>query len=458
MLEMKTYRLKNSFPDQLNLTERSRRLFNEGVPGQGYIGILDITNGEVHLLPAFNKDDNKSRLNKYNKLFSDYLDSQQPLHTMRSYLHEDAAKHLGLSHLGGQSGKLLGFSVWKDHEENIEEFLNRSTSHNKFVLEHFLLYREFYNDKVFYHSAHLLELHIELPREISQQIYDCLTRDLNLPHEDVRVSKRVNERVRQHFTVEDSYFGDFSSKYFSANPNDHDDKSVWTGFEFLKSLIDGNRLSTLELFIKEAPCILSGRTPETRYIRDPNAVETALTYAIKNKKYKAAKIILEHGASWQDDPAVNNKIIYLLKQQIESNPQGATGAQELLQFIKEKNSLEIKKFFNSPQGKAIITYAEQNNKMNVIEEILSDCEFSCVALIISNLKSEEMILKLTQGTNFLGYSIFSFFVTPAQTIDAKKKEALNNILEQLDTYKLDAIDTLEDQDPSINSLVAYKPH
>jgi hypothetical protein len=64
---------------QLKLTEASKKNFEQGCPGQGYAGLVDITTGEIHLIPAFNKNDGQLRLDKDGKSFTKYASTEQTL-------------------------------------------------------------------------------------------------------------------------------------------------------------------------------------------------------------------------------------------------------------------------------------------------------------------------------------------------------------------------------------------
>ncbi|HHT9904808.1 TPA: hypothetical protein ACT9MQ_002469, partial [Legionella pneumophila] len=108
-------------------------------------------------------------------------------------------------------------------------------------------------------------------------------------------------------------------------------KEVTFGFSYLFELIDGNRLKMIESFINSTPCILN---PEIKH-----SAETALTYATINKKYDAAKLFIDKGCSWQDDPIINRKIITLLKNQITSDPEYTQEATALLQIAQSKTNL-----------------------------------------------------------------------------------------------------------------------
>lgn len=97
------------------LTQQSIDLFEAGRPGQGYVGLLDLTNGDIHLLPAFNLEDGLLHVNKEKKPFKDgmFVESTQVIGTNTGDIHWQAAVKLKLGHKQGINGLLIGFGLWK---------------------------------------------------------------------------------------------------------------------------------------------------------------------------------------------------------------------------------------------------------------------------------------------------------------------------------------------------------
>lgn len=48
------FTFKHELPEHFKLTKESQTLYDIGVPDQGYIGLLDLTTGDIHLIPAYN--------------------------------------------------------------------------------------------------------------------------------------------------------------------------------------------------------------------------------------------------------------------------------------------------------------------------------------------------------------------------------------------------------------------
>lgn len=103
--------LKDNF--KLSLTEQSRQLFQLGKPGQGYIGIVEIDTGDIHLLPSFNKNDGLLRLDSNGKPFRLSVETEQSLGGGAGDLHTRAAAKLKLGLKAGHEGLLMGFGLWK---------------------------------------------------------------------------------------------------------------------------------------------------------------------------------------------------------------------------------------------------------------------------------------------------------------------------------------------------------
>ncbi len=107
---------------KLSLTEESKSLYELGNNGQGYIGLVEVDTGKIHLVPSFNKGDglleyNKGKavipLDKYGKKFSRYAMTEQPLGGGAGDLHMRTASNLSLGHKAGSNGLLMGFGIWK---------------------------------------------------------------------------------------------------------------------------------------------------------------------------------------------------------------------------------------------------------------------------------------------------------------------------------------------------------
>lgn len=97
----------------LSLTKESKEAFELGRPGQGYIGLVDLTNGNIHLIPSFNKNDGLLRLDKNGEPFKLSAESFTELGTMTGDLHGQCVSKLGLVEKAGQNGQIMGFGFWK---------------------------------------------------------------------------------------------------------------------------------------------------------------------------------------------------------------------------------------------------------------------------------------------------------------------------------------------------------
>lgn len=104
----------------LKLTDASKNLFDLGSPGQGYVGLVDLVTGSIHLAPAFNKNDGLLRLDKNKRPFTKVVVSDGILGQLTGDLHHKACQILGLSATSknpegksGRFGKVLGFGIWK---------------------------------------------------------------------------------------------------------------------------------------------------------------------------------------------------------------------------------------------------------------------------------------------------------------------------------------------------------
>ena len=202
-----TYRLKNpdaeaQFQELLKqekltgklftLSERSKKLFVEAIGGytrlaaQGFIGLLDLTTGEIELIPAWNKDDGKKRIPFVYEGVNYFVDSIEPLGSNSGDAHTQAVSKLKLGHKGGINGYIAGFGLFKgDGTENekrnfIYEFRNRSSSQNMHAFEYDDLYL-LANYKTLLDGEHnLFHQKRSIPAEISIKLLDALCEQLPL--------------------------------------------------------------------------------------------------------------------------------------------------------------------------------------------------------------------------------------------------------------------------------------
>ena len=109
---------------KFELTESSKKLFEQGQPGQGYIGLVELPEpnkisnvAKIHLIPAFNKNDGLARMDKDGRTLEvknkEFVESVIPLGGFTGDLHVNAARTLGLGEKAGQNGLLMGFGIWK---------------------------------------------------------------------------------------------------------------------------------------------------------------------------------------------------------------------------------------------------------------------------------------------------------------------------------------------------------
>ncbi len=101
------------FSRELILTDKSKELFELGSDGQGYIGLVDLKNCQIHLVPAFNKNDGLVHVDKNGKRFTQWLQSIQQLGGNTGDLHMQGAAILQLGNKAGANGLLMGFGLWK---------------------------------------------------------------------------------------------------------------------------------------------------------------------------------------------------------------------------------------------------------------------------------------------------------------------------------------------------------
>jgi hypothetical protein len=103
----------NSTGSKLQLSEDSKRLFKQGHPGQGYVGLVDLKTGLIHLLPSFNSNDGLLREDKDGQEFkqNDMVESKGSLGVLGGDLHTQAGNRR--IKRPGSTKEKLGFGIWK---------------------------------------------------------------------------------------------------------------------------------------------------------------------------------------------------------------------------------------------------------------------------------------------------------------------------------------------------------
>jgi hypothetical protein len=98
---------------KLHVSEDSKRLFRQGKPGQGYVGLVDLKTGVIHLLPSFNFKDGLLHEDNDGKAFNpnEMVESRGALGVLGGDLHTQA----GLRRIKrpGSTKEKLGFGIWK---------------------------------------------------------------------------------------------------------------------------------------------------------------------------------------------------------------------------------------------------------------------------------------------------------------------------------------------------------
>ncbi len=159
---------------EFKLTPQSLELFEQGSPAQGYIGLLELESGKVHLVPSFNypkelreinkfKDskgvlqDNKEAYkswahdidymqNKKGEFFharSDsgkvrenyYVTTFDPLGSNTGKAHGKSVSYTNTGQIAGARGLVVGFGLWKGQDTVIGEFRDRSLSQNRHAIK-----------------------------------------------------------------------------------------------------------------------------------------------------------------------------------------------------------------------------------------------------------------------------------------------------------------------------------
>jgi len=159
---------------EFKLTPQSMELFEQGLPYQGYIGLLELESGKVHLVPSFNYPKELREANKFkdehgvlqdNKVAYnwwanniDYMQNKEgeffhatsdsgkprdnyyvttfdPLGSNTGKAHGKSVSYTNTGQIAGAKGLVVGFGLWKGYETVIKEFRDRSLSQNRHAIQ-----------------------------------------------------------------------------------------------------------------------------------------------------------------------------------------------------------------------------------------------------------------------------------------------------------------------------------
>jgi len=249
MAREKPWKFK-TFPgsfDNLNLvlTDESKQVFEQAKSHQGFIGLVDLRTGNMHLVPCFNypqeirdmhkTPDNQDDAeyfsqwnrdlhnvgNKNGEYFSVtsptgvvrgnyYVSTIEDLGTNTGVAHGRALALCGLSGFGGEKGGVLGFGIWKGTQEVIMEFRDRSASQNRHAIQ---FSAEFLDDyltekyKTEDPEGHAIIKHSR-ERSLPQEIGDKILANL--------LAQLPTDKFASRKALEDDRVFDFPNPFISA--------------------------------------------------------------------------------------------------------------------------------------------------------------------------------------------------------------------------------------------------
>ncbi|TNF68344.1 MAG: hypothetical protein EP298_06115 [Gammaproteobacteria bacterium] len=194
-----------SIPVKFQLTAASLDAYERGADDQGYIFLVDMTNGNIHMLPAFNRDDGKVRLDKHGMKFDMHIDSIQPLGANTGDAHMQALNKLGLGDKGGVNGLILGGGLWKGSDGKIREIRNRSSSQNMFSVKYTKEYMEMFKRNINrgHKLGHAIGQKREIPTDVLGPIMGALKSQIGFQSDDI--SQVITREIRTHFYLQSMY-------------------------------------------------------------------------------------------------------------------------------------------------------------------------------------------------------------------------------------------------------------
>lgn len=164
--------------DHLKVTERSKELFKQGDPGQGFAYFLDLETGEIDLIPAFNKNDGRERKEFIYEGKNYAVVSDDELGKSSGSVH---TKGLALVKKNGpeKNRSIVAGGVFMGDDYLLRDFRNKSASKNMLAISYNPAYLvSMYAPAAEKHNNPSLVIQRSIPADITHAIKTALLEQL----------------------------------------------------------------------------------------------------------------------------------------------------------------------------------------------------------------------------------------------------------------------------------------
>jgi ankyrin repeat protein len=256
----------NVDPDKaFKLTDTAKRLFAEALPGQGFVGAVDLLTGELHLAPFYETEDAKAKMTDF---LQQYAVMESPRTSMGVAAHETLVSQLKLT--SHSKGQFLGYGGYKGKGDSlVDAFANRSASLNISAIE--------YNPDYLEINPNRTSMERSIPDTITTKIMDVLSKEL--PVDDPAQKRNINtSRVT---TVK------YSTEAFNALSDE----------EIKKLKSDPSTADLRGNLFKPGYKELLSQATESEINKTDFLNRSLLMVAVNNNSIEHVKALLAHGAS-----------------------------------------------------------------------------------------------------------------------------------------------------------------
>lgn len=163
---------------QFTLTERSKALYKQGEPGQGFVYFLDVETGEIDLIPAYNKNDGRERKEFIYEGKNWAVESSDELGKSSGDAHTKALALLKKNN-PEKNRMIVAGGIFMGENYLAEEIRNKSASKNILTIvysEEYLLSR--YRPFVSKHGNLILNTQRSIPGDITMAVVNELREQL----------------------------------------------------------------------------------------------------------------------------------------------------------------------------------------------------------------------------------------------------------------------------------------